>query len=295
MGVSHAIGYPSRMSEPSSAAPRRFRLDEWMVDLTSGEIRREGETPRRLAPQPNRLLELLVERAGEVVSHREIRRRVWGDVEVDFERGLHFCVRQVREALDDQAAAPRFIENLPRRGYRLKVEPEPLVEEPPVSDSPPPPGRGGRGARVSALLAVALILGLAGAWLWRTAAPATPRLALLPFTPPTGIAPIADPERVVQRLLLDLGRNPGRLELIGPTTTAAYGSDPASLRRLIADLRPDYLINVRYLQDETESPMLVELIRAADGAHVWVERYGPAAGAERIAAEVTAAVRARLG
>src|SRR5213075_1857745 len=76
--------------------------------------------PIKLAPQPLKVLEILVRRSGEVVTRAEIREHVWcEDTVVDFEQGLNFCIRQIREALGDVADAPRFIETLPRRGYRF--------------------------------------------------------------------------------------------------------------------------------------------------------------------------------
>src|SRR5215471_3216250 len=83
------------------------------------ELRLNGD-PVKLAPQPLKVLELLVQRSGEVLTRNEIREHVWcTDTFVDFEQGLNFCIRQIREALGDAADKPRFIETLPRRGYRF--------------------------------------------------------------------------------------------------------------------------------------------------------------------------------
>jgi DNA-binding winged helix-turn-helix (wHTH) protein/TolB-like protein len=92
---------------------------DFEFDERSGELRRNG-TATRLEPQPARVLAVLVERAGEVVTRAELQQRVWsGDTFVDFDRGLNYCVAQIREALGDSASEPRFIETLPRRGYRF--------------------------------------------------------------------------------------------------------------------------------------------------------------------------------
>jgi DNA-binding winged helix-turn-helix (wHTH) protein/tetratricopeptide (TPR) repeat protein len=89
------------------------------LDLTSGELRKEGEIVK-LPPQPFKVLALLARRSGEVVSRDDIRRQIWsGDTFVDFDQGLNFCIRQIREALGDDAEAPQYIETLPRRGYRF--------------------------------------------------------------------------------------------------------------------------------------------------------------------------------
>src|SRR5262245_11217335 len=96
----------------------------------SGELRPPGDLIK-LAPQPFKVLELLARRSGEVVTRTEIRDHVWhGDTFVDFEQGLNFCIRQIREVLGDTADAPRFIETLPRRGYRFLM---------PVTGSEPAP------------------------------------------------------------------------------------------------------------------------------------------------------------
>ena len=83
--------------------------------------------PVALPAQPLRLLQLLASRAGEVVDHAEIREHLWGDQVVDFAGGVHVCIRQIRAALGDSGTAPRYIENIPRRGYRfladVRVEP----------------------------------------------------------------------------------------------------------------------------------------------------------------------------
>jgi eukaryotic-like serine/threonine-protein kinase len=103
------------MSEPATI----LRFDIFELDTGSGELRRSGDRIK-LPPQPFRVLELLVRRSGEVVTRAEIRERIWSDdTFVDFEQSMNFCIRQIREAVGDTAEAPRFIETLPRRGYRF--------------------------------------------------------------------------------------------------------------------------------------------------------------------------------
>ncbi len=114
------------MSEPASI----LRFDSFELDSVSGELRRNGDRIK-LPPQPLRVLELLARHSGEVLTRDEIRQHVWcNDTFVDFEQGLNFCIRQIREALGDTAGTPRFIETLPRRGYRflLPVETSAPVE-----------------------------------------------------------------------------------------------------------------------------------------------------------------------
>jgi eukaryotic-like serine/threonine-protein kinase len=119
------------MSEPAIV----LRFDVFELDTGSGELRRYGDRVK-LPPQPFQVLELLVRRSGEVLTRAEIRERIWrGDTFVDFERGLNFCIRQIRKAVGDSADAPRFIETLPRRGYRflLPVETATPLEPKPIT------------------------------------------------------------------------------------------------------------------------------------------------------------------
>jgi DNA-binding winged helix-turn-helix (wHTH) protein/tetratricopeptide (TPR) repeat protein len=101
------------------SAQEILRFAAFELNSTTGELRQRGDLVK-LAPQPLKVLELLLRRRGEIVSRQEIRDHVWtGDTFVDFEQGLNFCIRQIREVLGDTADAPRFIETLPRRGYRF--------------------------------------------------------------------------------------------------------------------------------------------------------------------------------
>src|ERR1700684_2077837 len=107
-------------------AADRIRFDAFELDLVTGELRRRGRVVR-LAPQPTRILAILASRSTHLVSREEIMAEVWGqDVFVGFEHGLNFCIRQIRNALGDEADHPRFIETVPRRGYRFIA---PLKEE----------------------------------------------------------------------------------------------------------------------------------------------------------------------
>ncbi len=102
-------------------ATRRLRFGPFEFDPRSGHLRSESST-LRLADQPLALLNALLERPGEMVSREDLRGRLWPDgTFVDFDHGLNSAVSRLREALNDSANAPRFVETIPRRGYRLLV------------------------------------------------------------------------------------------------------------------------------------------------------------------------------
>ena len=105
----------------SSSAPKttRYRFGQFELEPAEGRLSRSG-TPVKLQDLPFRLLVLLVERPGEIVSREEVRQRLWPeDTFVEFDNSLGVAVRKLREALRDDADAPRFVETVPRRGYRF--------------------------------------------------------------------------------------------------------------------------------------------------------------------------------
>ena len=121
------VATPSSTRPASDSARCRFGLFEF--DPRAGELRREGR-PVKLSPQPARVLALLLSRPGEVVLREEFREHLWGnDTFVDFERGLNFCILQVRTALGDSSENPRFVQTVPRNGYRF-IAPVPSPRRP---------------------------------------------------------------------------------------------------------------------------------------------------------------------
>src|SRR5262245_57971937 len=160
------------MAAGSSPRATLLRFAVFELDLQSGELRKSGRIVI-LPPQPFKVLALLVSRQGELVTREEIQREVWGnEAFVDFERGLNFAISKIRTALADNADAPRYVETLPRRGYRFLYPVEHVgvsdnrrTEQAKAQDAAPgaPAGpaavtRGaGRRALIMTLLAVALI------------------------------------------------------------------------------------------------------------------------------------------
>src|SRR5580658_6470837 len=119
-------------SRSPSPRPKRIAFENFEVDMRSGEIRKHG-IRIRLQAQPFQLLVLLLKNAGDVVTREEICRELWpADTFVDFEHSLAAAVNKIREALGDAADNPRYIETLPKRGYRFigKIKPNAPVEMP---------------------------------------------------------------------------------------------------------------------------------------------------------------------
>src|SRR5438552_2934434 len=95
-----------------------IRFGDFELDH-SGELRSGGRKVK-LQTQPSQILRILIERPGEIVTREELRQKVWpSDTFVDFDHGINNAVKRLREALGDAAETPRFVETLPRRGYRF--------------------------------------------------------------------------------------------------------------------------------------------------------------------------------
>jgi DNA-binding winged helix-turn-helix (wHTH) protein len=132
------------MQVPATGSTR-LRVGDFEVDLRCGELRRNGDKIK-LQERPFQILAALLERPGEVVTRQEMQQKLWPtDTFVDFEHSINTAVKKLREALGDDAENPRFIETLPRRGYRL-IAPVEIVDENGVSleaaISPVPPQQG---------------------------------------------------------------------------------------------------------------------------------------------------------
>jgi len=170
------------VNDSSASSVRVIRFGGFELDLHAGELRKAGAR-LSLPAQSFHVLALLLERPGDLVTREELRQRLWPTgTFVDFEHGLNAVVNRLRDTLGDSADRPRFIETVPRRGYRFvgSVEAAPVALEP----SPPPAaGLGRTAASVSSVrhlkvaTAVAALLGLGvGAWLfWRA-----PSASMLP-------------------------------------------------------------------------------------------------------------------
>src|SRR5665213_94964 len=97
----------------------RLQFGDFELDILSGKLRRGGR-PVKIQPQPLRVLTVLVEQPGEIVSREDLRDRIWGAATfVEFDLGLNYCIRQIRLALGDEASEPIYIETLPKQGYRF--------------------------------------------------------------------------------------------------------------------------------------------------------------------------------
>jgi eukaryotic-like serine/threonine-protein kinase len=145
-----------------------IRFGAFELDLDTGDLRKEGRTVR-LQSQPSKVLATLASQPGKLVTREEIRHQIWNCTTfVDFDQSLNFCIRQIRLALDDDREAPRFVETVPRRGYRFIA---PVI---PVNSVAVPPGKEKKRNLIrnaSLILAIGLAVVLVGAFVYRWKGP----------------------------------------------------------------------------------------------------------------------------
>ena len=176
-----------------------LRFGTFELDLAAGELRKNGRKVR-LQEQPFQFLAALIEKPGEVVTREELKDKLWpGDTYVDFDRSLNTAASKLREALGDSASSPRFVETLPRRGYRFLASVEPVGGLPTngtVADFPhkqvqpldiggPTPRRTTRAGWYVAAGVLAAVAGI-GAWWMLQPTPEAP-LTPVPLTSYQGI------------------------------------------------------------------------------------------------------------
>jgi len=265
----------------------------FQLDLRSGELRREG-VPVKLQPQPAKILVLLVSRAGEILTRAEIADQVWGaGTFVDFDHGLNYAIRQIRSALDDNAEQPRFLETLPKRGYRFIARVEGVGEssagekpaETPTGDrsdqkSGTPPFVAMRRYHVVFLAGALAIILLAVVYLARKHDLHRPTgdspiaLAVLPFD---DLSPDPEPyivEGLTEEMISRLTRiNPQRLKVIARTSAMQYARTNKSARQIGRELGVDYILENSIRHEGGKIRVTAQLVRTADQTHLWAETY----------------------
>ncbi|HXI39156.1 MAG TPA: tetratricopeptide repeat protein [Bryobacteraceae bacterium] len=306
---------------------RFVRFEGYQVDLQTGELRKNG-TRVRLSGQPFQILALLLERPGELISREDLRTKLWPDeVFVDFDHSLNAAVNKLREALCDSTSDVRFIETLPKRGYRF-IGPIETRDKPAtlqvhvVSPGPAPPALRNRLNRLHIPLKHALALSvlvlaglLTGLYLYSrrshnpsgNVVPAIHSIAVLPLKNLSG-----DPaqeyfadgmtEEIIGRLSMIRG-----LRVISRTSAMHFKDTRAPLPEIAKALGVDAMVEGSVVREGGRVRVHAQLIRAATDEHFWSETYDRELGdalalesdvaqaiAARVEVTVTGAERARL-
>jgi TolB-like protein/DNA-binding winged helix-turn-helix (wHTH) protein len=295
------------------ATPAKFRFGSFELDPVTGELRKSGIL-LKLQPQPFSVLELLVKRSGQLVTREEIQHHLWRDSTfVDFEHGINFSINQIRAVLADNAEKPRYVETLPRRGYRFIATVEPEVNGPPTrvhqkqgvtveaadttkqvavsrpdarpafetpgDEAVPNVPKHWRSAAV--LAASSVILAIVAYMSWRHFRDVTPprsqkvMLAVLPFENLTG-----DPNKeyladgLTEETISQLGQlNPEQLGVIGRTSVMGYKHKDTRLSQIGHDLSVQYVLENSLRENGEQLRLTTQLIQVKDQTHIWTKDY----------------------
>jgi TolB-like protein len=223
-------------SEPTS---RFIRFGPFEVDLRAGELRKHG-IKVKLREQSFQVLALLLEHPFEVVTREESRAQLWrADVFVDFENNLNTAVTRLREALGDSTEKPRYVETLPRRGYRFVA---------PVSKGGPRPDECRAG---------------------------NVRLTVLPFDNLSG-DPAQEyfSDGMTEELITELAcLAPGRLGVIARTSAMRYKGSRREVTRIGRELDVDYVVEGSVRRADNRVRISAQLIKVDDQTHLWAKSY----------------------
>ena len=216
--------------------PKLLRFDVYEVDLAAGQLHKRG-VKITLREKSFQVLASLLEHRGEVVTREELRQRLWpDDVFVDFDNNLNAAIAKLREALGDSAEHPRFIETLPKHGYRFLAS---VFEAAPVPEPAP-----------------------------------KARLVVLPFVNLSGDpAQECFSDAFTDEMITELAAlAPEQLAVIARTTAMHYKGSHKDVARVARELGVDYLVEGAVHWASDRIAVNVQLIRAKDQTHIWAQR-----------------------
>ena len=242
-------------------------------DPDSRELRKNGRAIA-LEPQPAKALALLLSRAGEVVSRDELRQAVWGsETHVDFDRGLAYCISQVRTALGDSGDNPRFVQTVPKHGFKFIA---PVA--PDARDAPDAPARSFNNW-VTIPLTIALAAATVGMMYEAFYPPPEQRRAVIAvsvFDNETGQAeydrPVAGLSDVVVERLTKVA--PDRIAVVGNAAVLRQPRNIRNLKAVAENVQADYVLLGQLQRGETGLRFITHFIRLRDEAHLKANRLG---------------------
>jgi TolB-like protein/DNA-binding winged helix-turn-helix (wHTH) protein/Tfp pilus assembly protein PilF len=283
---------------PADAPSGSLRFGVFEIDLETGELTKRGRR-LRLQEQPSRLLRVLLQNPGELVTREELRAKLWPQTFVDFDHGLNKAVSKIREALGDSAENPRFIETIAGRGYRFLadvtiVQAERLetagtnlgVRRDPgyfdVIEAGAPALRlpGTRAYKIYIYgiygLGFALALAMASLWLlypWGRSLPTIRSLAVLPLENLSGDASqdyFAD--GMTEELITDVGQITA-LRVISRTSVMTYKKSRKTLTDIARELNVEAVVEGSVLRSGDRVRITAQLIQAPADKHIWAQSY----------------------
>ena len=292
---------------PPASSSRQVRTGLFEIDLASGQLHKNGRK-LPLQEQPFRVLAILLERPGEVVTRQELQARLWpADTYVGFDEGLNTAIRKLRTAFGDSAGNPRFIETLPRRGYRFIA---PVTETTTANGLPAIANVAGirednaidDSEEAVSLPDYSALAPEGGKWPWKTAVLMTAFLVLAltvvayvmrkhssPGSGPAKRSMLAilpfqnlsnDPgqeyfsDGLTEETITDLGQlSPENLGVIARTSAMAYKHTDKTIDQIGRELGVDYILEGSVRREGGKARVSAQLIRVSDQTHLWAENY----------------------
>jgi TolB-like protein/DNA-binding winged helix-turn-helix (wHTH) protein len=264
-----------------------IRFGSFEVDVRSGELRKNG-LRIRLQEQPFQVLVALLMRPGEVISREELRDLIWPKgTYVCFDYALNTAIKKIRVALSDDASVPRYIETIPRRGYRFIGNISPVssvvVEHAGAGVLSSTRHDRSRTSRYRLLTAVAVALALlAAAVLYfgrrMTQLPAAEKRTMVVVLPFENLDRDANQEALcvglTEEIITQLGRvDPRGLAVAARSSVLAYEGRHESAAEIGRALRADYVLEGSVRHAERQVRVSAQLIRTADQSHVWANEF----------------------
>lgn len=264
----------------ASKSPGRVHFGAFELDCLNAELRRDGSL-LKLQPQPTRVLVFLVSHAGEIVTRQQLAKEVWGtETFVDFEQGLNFAIRQIRSVLQDDAEHPKFLETLPKRGYRFKAE---VLGAPDVESPIPPTLRGSSrnfflrpGFLALAGGALALLVLLGWSYSRKNNSAGDRQIHSLAVLPLQNLSHDAEQEYfstgMTDELITDLAKI-NQLRVISHTSVQRYKDSNRPLPEIARELGVDAIVEGSVLRSGDRVRITAQLIDARTDRHLWAESY----------------------
>jgi TolB-like protein/DNA-binding winged helix-turn-helix (wHTH) protein/Tfp pilus assembly protein PilF len=272
-------------------ASQSIQFADFEADLRAGELYQDGKRIK-IQERPFRILSILLESPGEVVTREELRNRIWpADTFVDFDHSLAVAVNKIREALGDSAETPRFIETVGRRGYRFlgslvrqEAEPIPLGSDTAfpreVEQIPSVTADWRRRAAFAAPLVALLALVAWGVLRLQSAQPmasaSIPRISSLAVLPLENLSGDTTQdyfsEGMTDELITDLARLPG-VRVISRTSTVHYKGTNKTIPQIARELKVDGVVEGTVVRLGDRVRIRAQLIYAPADQHLWAEAY----------------------
>jgi len=280
------------------------RFGVFELDLRAGELRKKG-LKLRLQEQPLQVLALLLQQPGEVITREELRQKLWtGGVIVDFDHSLNTTVNKLREALGDSADTPRFIETLPRRGYRF-IYPLNGAADATAVVAPARPRWSRRWVFYAAPLALLFGLvalnvdGLRNAFFGRPAAADITSIAVLPLKNLSGdSAQDYFADGMTEALITELGKI-GALQVLSYRSVASYRQSAKAPAQIAQEVKVGAILEGTVLHSGTRVRITTNLVQASPERQLWADSYefdlrDVLAVQGTVAREVASRVRAKV-